>query len=200
MNAINAVPVARTLSEPTEVERRHTFLHRPQMRALCRYVGDLRRSDIGSVPDFDPLDGGTNAQMLFLLEKPGPKAFKSGFISRDNDDSTAEATLRFMELAQIPRTEVLLWNVIPAWNGTTKVSRAELEFGISCLVKLTGILPRLRSIVFVGRKAERAMPQFAGRGLNLHFSFHPSPKNYATARDKWESIPNSWAKAWTNLQ
>jgi hypothetical protein len=49
------------------------------------------------VPDFDPLDGGVNAQVLFLLEKPGPMAAEdgkragSGFISRDNDDGTAEA-------------------------------------------------------------------------------------------------------------
>jgi hypothetical protein len=43
---------------------------------------------------------------LFLFEKLGPmtaEAGGSGFISRNNDDPTAEATFRFMEQAKIPR-------------------------------------------------------------------------------------------------
>jgi hypothetical protein len=54
------------------------------------------------VPEFDPLDGGVEAQVLFLFEKPGPmtaelggsKRSGSGFISRNNDDPTAEATFK----------------------------------------------------------------------------------------------------------
>lgn len=42
------------------------------------------------IPFFDPLDGGVNASILFLLEAPGPKAIKSGFVSRDNPDNTAK--------------------------------------------------------------------------------------------------------------
>jgi hypothetical protein len=34
----------------------------------------------------------------------------SGFISRDNDDPTAEATFHFMERAGIPRRDALIWN------------------------------------------------------------------------------------------
>ena len=39
------------------------------------------------VPKFDPKDGGVNAQALFLLETPGPKAIE--FVSCDNHDPTA---------------------------------------------------------------------------------------------------------------
>jgi hypothetical protein len=42
----------------------------------------------------------------------------SGFISRNNDDPTAEATMGFMEKAGIPHTLTVSWNVIPWWNGT----------------------------------------------------------------------------------
>lgn len=69
---------------------------------LTEYVAKLRLRGLGEVPDFDPLDGGIEARILFLLEKPGPmtaeggKRIGSGFISRNNDDSTAAATIGFM--------------------------------------------------------------------------------------------------------
>ena len=43
------------------------------------------------IPHFDPLDGGSNAQVLFLMEAPGPKASASGFVSRNNPDETVLA-------------------------------------------------------------------------------------------------------------
>ena len=54
----------------------------------------------GYVPDFDPNDGGINAEILLLFEKPGrktdPSYGGSGFISQDNDDGTANATKKFI--------------------------------------------------------------------------------------------------------
>jgi len=88
----------------------------------------------GDVPDFDPLDGGINAEVLFLFEKPGPMTSGSGFISRDNDDPTAETTMDFMAKAGLARERTVTWNVIPWWwNGTTKVTPAELRQGTACV-------------------------------------------------------------------
>jgi len=50
-------------------------------------------------------------------------------------------------------------------------------------------------VLFVGRKAELARPLLDDSGLVLLESVHPSPKNYAIARDKWETIPAAWARA-----
>jgi hypothetical protein len=77
------------------------------------------------VPEFDSLDGGVDARVLFLFEKPGPMTAEgnganrrvgSGFISRNNDDPTAEATFTFMRQANLPRKLTILWNVIPWWK------------------------------------------------------------------------------------
>jgi len=38
---------------------------------------------------FDPLDGGVQAQVLFLFESPGEGALASRFASRDNRDPSA---------------------------------------------------------------------------------------------------------------
>jgi len=97
------------------------------------------------VPEFDPLDGGVDARVLFLLEKPGRKTVDggsisgrsgSGFISRNNDDPTAAAAIDFMQKAGIPRKLTISWNVIPWWNGTKKVKASELRDGIGCLKEL----------------------------------------------------------------
>jgi len=81
--------------------------------------------------------GGIEARVLFLFEKPGPmtadeaigKRPGSGFISRDNDDPTAEAVFNFMRQADIPRELTILWNVIPWWNVRRGVERLELLDG-----------------------------------------------------------------------
>lgn len=52
----------------------------------------------------------------------GERVMGSGFISRDNDDPTAEATARFMAKAQLAQELTLTWNIIPWWNGTRRIS------------------------------------------------------------------------------
>ena len=136
--------------------------------------------------------------MLFLFEKPGPMTDPeggSGFISRNNDDATAEATFRFMEQAGIDRRDIVLWNVIPAWNKTIQIARSELEEGRLALSALFDLLPHLRVVVLVGRKAEKARADIEARRLNVVVSHHPSPKVRAIYRDKWETIPRTWAAA-----
>src|SRR5687768_13788587 len=86
----------RTLRSPDACLARKLMLDLPHMAPLKAYAARLRRPGI-EVPDFDPLDAGVRARVLFLLEKPGPmtaehgKRTGSGFVSRNNDDSTAEA-------------------------------------------------------------------------------------------------------------
>lgn len=183
----------RTLKDPAEVARRRALLSERHVAPLAEFVQSLRGDRFGHVPDFDPLDGGVGARALFLFEKPGPKAAVSGFISRNNNDSTAEHAFRFMVQAGLSRDKVCLWNVIPGWNDTVNVTSTEVREGIDCLSDLLVLLPGLRAVVMVGRKAERARRLLEGRGYELAFSWHPSPKNYSLAREKWLSIPETWA-------
>jgi hypothetical protein len=76
---------------------RHSELQEPQIAPLTAFVDKLRVK-MGSdyqIPYFDPWDGGTAAEVLFLLEAPGAKAVLSGFVSRNNPDETAK---NFFEL------------------------------------------------------------------------------------------------------
>ncbi len=176
------------------------MLSLPHVAPLAAYAARLRTCSGITVPDFDPLDGGVEAQVLFLLEKPGPMTAPSrqgragsGFISRDNDDATAEATYRFMLEAGLPRTDTVIWNAVPWWNGTIRITAAERAAGIHELRTLLALLPRLHTAVLVGRTAALARPVLGG--LRLLESAHPSPQVRAGYRAMWDAIPSVWRRA-----
>lgn len=191
----------RTLKDDSERGRRLGMLRLPHVRSLTKFVEEMNKAKVhGSIPYFDPLDGGVRAKALFLFEKPGPRAFKSGFISRNNDDPTAENTFRFMAQAKLPRSETCLWNVIPGWNGERKITASELDAGIESLQRVFGLMPNLKIIVLVGLRAQTIENRLSLPPAKILKSFHPSPINYAVSPEKWRSIPQEWAKARRFLQ
>jgi len=176
------------------------MLSLPHIAPLAAYAARLRSRPGLEVPDFDPLDGGIDARVLFLLEKPGPMTspFRpvregSGFISRDNDGATAETTRRFMLEAGLPRRDTVIWNVIPWWNGTIAVTAPERAAGLQELQSLLALLPRLHTAVLVGRTAARARPIL--NRLRVLESAHPSPQVRAGYRAMWDAIPEVWRRA-----
>ncbi|PGH59401.1 uracil-DNA glycosylase [Azospirillum palustre] len=181
-------------------DQRRAMLGLSHMIPLRDYAAALRESTGLEVPHFDPLDAGTAAEVLFLFEKPGPMTSEagrkagSGFISRDNDDLTAQATHQFMRRAEIPRKSTVIWNVIPAWNGTRKITPAEWHHGLSCVMDLVRLLPHLRAAVLVGRRAGRARPALEQAGLAVIESAHPSPIVRASRPERWNAIPAEWAR------
>jgi uracil-DNA glycosylase len=119
----------------------------------------------------------------------------SGFISRNNDDPTAQATFDFMKKADISRKRAVIWNVVPGWNGTRKVTAAELKAGVVALRGLLPLLSKLHSIVLVGKKAQRALALVEPLGLRIFKSAHPSPLVFASQPNEWHAIPADWARA-----
>lgn len=181
-----------TLGDPAERERRRALLVLPHAAPLAAYAAGLRRSGV-QVPDFDPLDGGTAARVLFVLEKPGPGIHPGGFVSRDNDTPTAAAIRAFMAQAGLPRRETALWNLVPWWNGTTAVTAAERAAGVQALAGLLPSLPGLDTAVLVGRTADAARPLLGG--VRVLASAHPSPQVRAGFRERWDAIPGVWREA-----
>lgn len=170
------------------------------MAPLTKFVEKLREAyPDQEFPDFDPLDGGARAEILFLFEKPGPmtsaRGKGSGFISRDNNDPTAKWTSRFMENAGLPRDSTVIWNVVPGWNGDRKITAAELRAGVEAFKGLVPLLPKLRVVVLVGKKAQRARPLIERFGLRILASAHPSQLVRNSRPDAWRAIPAIWAKA-----
>jgi len=173
----------KMLGDSVARSQRIADLQAPHMKALCDFVVQLRQ-DVGdevSIPDFDPWDGGTDAEILFLLEAPGAKAVQSGFISRNNPDETAKNFFEICAEARIPRSRTVTWNIVPWYIGSgSKIrpaSNGDIASGSSSLARFLGLLPRLRVVVLVGRKAEYAekiiLPLLPG--IQILKSPHPSP-------------------------
>ncbi len=173
----------KSLKSTAEREARHGLVNEPHVASLNAFVRQLRHETGfgGQIPFFDPLDGGTAAEILYLLEAPGAQAVSSGFISRNNADESAKNFFELNDAAQIPRKATIIWNIVPWYIGSEKKIRAaqtaDLAAGILHLQKLLQLLPALRAVVIMGQK-----PAFADKYIGtarpevaIIRSPHPSP-------------------------
>ena len=157
--------------------------HEPHVNELTVLVDRIRRERRcgDAVPYFDPADGGVEAECLFVLEAPGPKAVRSGFISRNNPDESAKNWLELNALAGVPRSRTVICNIVPWYVGLGGRIRAadstDIEEGWPYLLQLLDMLPRLRVVVLVGGKAQRVAPRLHATrpDLRLLTCPHPSP-------------------------
>jgi hypothetical protein len=90
---------------------------------------------------------------------------------------------------------VVLWNVIPGWNGTIKIKAGERRAGVEELADLLRLLPKLKTVVLVGRQAGKAAKFMQSMNVKIFASAHPSPKVRNMNRAMWDLIPGQWAEA-----
>ena len=191
-----------TLGDPDEQRRRRERLRESHIAPLTDYVEHLRTT-LGynqEIPYFDPYDGGINAKLLFLLEAPGPKAISSGFISRDNPDPTARSMTHIFSECGIPRQETISWNIVPWYVGgegrIRPVNKKEIKAGIQALKSLQPLLPNIRVVVLMGRKAQSAKSEveniFQTKVLTCP---HPSPRVFRVWPAKREEIKSVFLQA-----
>jgi uracil-DNA glycosylase len=177
------VDAPKTLASEAERAARTALLSQPHAKALASLVEQIRsaKGPNYKVPDFDPLDGGSNAQVLFLLEAPGPKAVASGFVSRNNPDETAKNFFLLNSEAGIDRQHTITWNAVPWYIGSgTKIrpaTRDDVREADQWLKVLLANLPKLRIVMFVGQKALHAQGVVQGCRPDVAILSmpHPSP-------------------------
>ena len=142
----------------------------------------------GNTPHVDPLDGGTEARVLLLLETPGPRGPMPRFVSCDNPTGTARNLTRFLAQAGIERRRIVRWTAVP-WIIHPEGARnrapcsAEITEGLALLPGLLDRLPHLRGVILAGRVAQRAEPYLAQARSTLARVCmpHPSPTYVNTA-------------------
>ena len=183
-NTASPVDTAKSLGKPEAIAARQSALTAEHMRPLVAFVERLRNGAPDTVPHFDPLDGGINAECLFLLEAPGGKAVGSGFVSRNNPDETASNFFAVNVKAGLPRSRTITWNAVPWYIGTGQRIRAatnhDLHTAEKHLSELVELLPRLRVVVLLGRKSQRyrvAISRLAPSATVLSCP-HPSPLSF----------------------
>lgn len=175
----------KTLRSGVAMRERIDMLSEPHIAPLTELV-DKFKVELGpdtGMPYFDPLDGGVNARMLWVLETPGPKAVGTNFVSRDNPDDTARNTFNVLRDHGIAREDTVLWNVVP-WNISSEDKNknprtVETRKGIPYLLRLIGILPKLEAVVLCGGHAKKAAYEIRRKtGLKVFETNHPAPLAY----------------------
>ncbi len=144
-----------SLKSPGEQARRRALLgSAPHMQPLLPLLRALRqRQGKRAVPAFDPLDGGADAAVLFLLETPGQRAVQSGFISRNNPDPSARHMFSMLQEDGLPRQATLLWNIVPWHLNGREPRRSDIAQAREWLERLLACLPKLEYLVLVGGHA-----------------------------------------------
>lgn len=179
--ASNEAP--KSLSREPERAARLALLSSQHVAVLEQIVDRMReaKGPEYKVPHFDPMDGGVDAKVLFLLEAPGPKALVTGFVSRDNPDETAKNFFLLSREARIERRHTLIWNAVPWYIGSGSrirpAGKGDVREADSWLKELLATLTELRFVVFVGRKALHAqgVVRESRSSVAVMTMPHPSP-------------------------
>lgn len=161
--AIDVPGRPKSLRDPLVRNRRVERLLDPHVARLTDVVHRIRReTGFGDrIPFFDPLDAGTRAECIFILQSPGSKAVASGFVSRDNDDESARHFFELTRDAGLHRNRTITWNAVPWQQDGSTISDGDLESGLNYLGDVLDLLPRCRAFVLLGAKAQRLGPQLA---------------------------------------
>ncbi|MBO1020059.1 uracil-DNA glycosylase [Methylobacterium sp. SD274] len=185
----------RSLADPEQVAIRRSLLEADRFIPLRRLARSIAIERSAEVPDPDPLDGGTEAQLLLLLETPGPGIGRTGFVSRDNPTGTAANLFRFMAEVGIARRESLIWNAVPwvihAPGAVNRAPRkAEIATATTYLAPLIELLPALEVVVLAGRVAglSRETLRRLRPAIPLIAVPHPSPTYVCTSPEVAQRI------------
>lgn len=187
----------------TPMEGKQSRLHDSHVAPLNEFVQRWRTKLPADhhIPWFDPCDGGIEARILFILEKPGPGPQRGGvdFVSQDNKDPTAQRIKGGLEKLGVDRSQVAFWNAVPAWNGKIRIVAAELDQGALQVQEVLQLMPSVRSLVLAGEKAKDVFSRMtlAGFQLPTHVKVFFSPHPAARGFKKSEAI-DRLADAWKN--
>ncbi|MFC8045543.1 hypothetical protein [Nocardia sp. NPDC057353] len=124
---------------------------------------------VANLPMIDPTFGGVNATVLFVLKAPEgdatPDPSRPQLLSLDNDDPTAADLFQVTQAAGLDRALITPWNISPfppKAGGDPRVS--DVRIANRYHRELFALLPRLRTIVLLGKPARELWPEVPFRG------------------------------------
>lgn len=184
------------LKDKNVQRRRRAMLTEPHMKPLCDFVNKMRaaRGEGCDIPDFDPLDGGLHAKVLFLFESPRGGVGSSGFISRENPDGTARIFRELCDATNISREDCIVWNVVPWWVEGSMDSNDVLE-GLTYLHQLINILQQqeLKVIVLFGKKTKPLKDILSSETkVRVVTTWMPSPQVFYPQKEKKREIEETF--------
>ncbi|HEY0072637.1 MAG TPA: uracil-DNA glycosylase [Abditibacteriaceae bacterium] len=174
--------------------RRQEMLDEPHVKPLADFVKKVRleRGEEYNIPDFDPLDGGIEAKVLFLFESPGGGVAVSEFVSRENPDRVARMFRSLCDEAGIARKDTILWNSVPWWVESG-VRSDDVAVALPYLRRLMSLLPNLEAIVLMGTTAA-SLQQLLRQETNTRVfaTWMPSPRVFNRWKGKRREVEETF--------
>ena len=146
-----------SLKNPNVRHARLKMLNATHIKPLTEFAQSIqdRKGPGYFVPYFDPLDGGVEANLLFVQKAPGVKTKSTCFVSRNNPDIAAKYMFELLYEVGLKRKDTVLWNTVP-WCIEGDPSEDTIKEGSDFLNRLIGLLPKLKVIMFQGNIAKFA--------------------------------------------
>ncbi|MBA8964944.1 transcription elongation GreA/GreB family factor [Rhodococcus percolatus] len=131
----------------------------PSVRPINDYVDKLRSERRVFIPYVAPTYGGVDAQLLTLMQDPGPKtdpanADGSGMICLENVDLSAARQKFFLDEAGIRISEIVSWNAYPWPKPHPQTGRSDRE-AAEALRGFLMLTPNLEVVILNGAVAKR---------------------------------------------
>jgi transcription elongation GreA/GreB family factor/uracil-DNA glycosylase len=154
----------RALSNSLTRQRRKRFIRHPHIAPINHLIDMIAEAENApGLPYDDPLFGGVNAEMLFILKSPqadaNPSLFGTRFLSLDNDDEGAENMFYAIADNNIDRSRCLAWNICPFPTIANNPSDAEISRAAPYTRQLIAMLPDLKVVVLLGGPAGQGWSQ-----------------------------------------
>lgn len=168
---------ARRLADRRVREERTAHVYDPHVAPINRLVDRIvEQEGCGRLPYADPLSGGVDAEVLFVLRAPeadaDPDRPGTRFLSLDNDDRVAALQFATFQEVGLPRMRTTGWNLcpFPIANPGSAPTDAEVARSIPYHRALLGMLPNLKCVVLFGaaprdlwpRRLHRHIPTIVG--------------------------------------
>ena len=160
-----AVPAEpRGLSSPLARQRRKRHIRDPHIAPISHLIDTIAEAENApGLPYNDPLFGGVNAQILFILKSPqadaNPALFGTRFLSIDNDDEGAENMFHALADNNIDRSQCLAWNICPFPTSKNTPNDDEIGRATPYTRQLIAMLPNLKVVVLLGGPARQGWSQ-----------------------------------------
>ena len=164
------------------IDPRDFRLNDQHVQPLMTYIEQMRADGL-IVPNVDPDNGGVNANALFLLESPGPKAVGTMYVSRNNPAPSAQNIGKALDAAGFRSSDILLWNVVPQCISTVdqnkRVSYTQIAEAVPHTQAFIDLLPSLKVVILCGGSAKKVEKSLHLQPhVRLLKTYHPGAQSY----------------------
>ena len=148
----------RSFANEKARQERAPYIKQPHIRAINELIEEIG-STVGSpnLPYNDPLFGGVDAELLFVMKAPEADADpqKSGtrFLSFDNDDDGAANIFNACAQNGIARSRCIAWNICPFPIAGSRPTASDIRRAAPCTRRMISLLPDLKAVVLLGGPA-----------------------------------------------